>query len=286
MQIGVIGGSGLYSVEGGGNGEFLFPTTPYGEIPGGIFRLPGEEHELFFLPRHGKHHTLLPSEINYRANLFALKSLGVQKVISVSAVGSLQEEIAPGDFVLPDQYIDRTLGLRAKTFFGNGIVGHALFADPACASLREHVAGALGKIGVECHVGGTYVCMEGPQFSTRAESHWYRSWSETGRPIAVIGMTALPEAQLARELGMCYQTVAMATDYDCWNEKEGDVSVEAVLKTIHQNVSVSRKLISHLFTATIPACRSGCRDLMRTAIVTPKEHWPAERRNELEIILS
>jgi 5'-methylthioadenosine phosphorylase len=286
MKLGVIGGSGLYSVEEGGKGEFLKVQTPYGTPSGEIFKLSRGDRELFFLPRHGKGHTLLPSEVNYRANLFALKKLGVRTVLSVSAVGSLQAEIAPGEFVLPDQYIDRTLGLREKTFFGNGIVGHAHFADPACAALREHVAAELAKLKVKHHVGGTYVCMEGPQFSTRAESHWYRSWSQKGRPIAVIGMTALPEAQLARELGMCYQTLAMATDYDCWNEEKGDVSVEAILKTIAQNVSVSRKLISQLVTSPFPACRSGCTNLMRSAVVTSKELWPASRRDEMEIILS
>ncbi len=286
MQLGVIGGSGLYSVDDGKDGEVLFPKTPYGEVAGGIFHLKRGEHELYFLPRHGKHHTLLPSEVNYRANLFALKKLGVRTVLSVSAVGSLQEDIEPGTFCLPDQYIDRTLGLRAKTFFGNGIVGHAHFADPACATLRAHLAQNLKDMKVKCQVGGTYVCMEGPQFSTRAESHWYRSWSTKGREVAVIGMTALPEAQLARELGMCYQTLAMATDFDCWNEAHGDVSVEAIMKTIAANVATSRSLISRLVSGSFPACRSGCRDLMRTGIITPAEHWPASRRNEMEIILS
>lgn len=286
MHIGVIGGSGLYSVEEGKDGEFLFPKTPYGEASGGIFHVKRGEHELFFLPRHGKNHSLSPSEINYRANLFALKKLGVHTVLSVSAVGSLQKDIEPGSFVLPDQYIDRTLGLRAKSFFGNGIVGHAHFADPACATLRGHVAKALKEMGVKCKVGGTYVCMEGPQFSTRAESEWYRSWSREGREIAVIGMTALPEAQLARELSLCYQTLAMATDYDCWNTEHGDVSVEAILKIIHANVATSRNLISRLVTGSFPACQSGCRGLMRTGIITPAEHWPASRRNEMEIILS
>ncbi len=286
MKLGVIGGSGLYSLAEGNEGDLLFPRTPYGETSSGIFRLARGGNELFFLPRHGKHHSLLPSEINYRANLYALKELGVKTLLSVSAVGSLQPGIAPGEFVLPNQFIDRTLGLRKKTYFGDGIVGHALFADPVCKTFSDLIANELTRMGAKFHRGGTYVCMEGPQFSTRAESHWYRSWSEPGREIAVIGMTALPEAQLARELGLCYQTLAMATDYDCWNEEKGDVSVEAIMATIAQNVSASRKLISQLFTVSFPACRSGCRDLMRTAIVTPKEHWPASRQSEMEVILS
>lgn len=284
MNLGVIGGSGLYSIEDGGKGEMLTVDTPFGPPSSPVFRQTRGENTLFFLARHGKGHVLLPSEVNYRANLYALKSLGVRTVISVSAVGSLRCEITPGDFVLPTQYIDRTQG-RQKTFFGRGIVAHAHFADPVCATLRAHLAQQLEKIGAKCHEGGTYVCMEGPQFSTRAESHWYRSWEEPKRPISVIGMTALPEANLARELAMCYQTVAMATDFDCWNETHGDVDVAAILATIGKNVSVSRRLISQLFTESFPACRSGCPDLMKTAVLTPKELWPNSRRKEMEVIL-
>lgn len=286
QYLGIIGGSGLYALEEGGKGEFLKVDTPFGKPSGDIYRQTQGDKTIFFLPRHGKGHVLLPSEINYRANLYALKLLGARTVLSISAVGSLQADIAPGEFVLPNQYIDRTQGQRERTFFGNGIVGHAHFADPCCATLRSHVAAGLKQIGAKSHLGGTYVCMEGPAFSTRAESHWYRSWGQKDRPIAVIGMTALPEAYLARELALCYQTLAMATDYDCWNEEKGDVSVEAIMKTIAQNVSVSRKLISRLFMEPFPTCRSGCRDLIKTAVITPKELWPVSRRQEMEVILA
>jgi 5'-methylthioadenosine phosphorylase len=198
----------------------------------------------------------------------------------------LREEIAPGDFVLPDQYIDRTRGVRAGTFFGGGVVAHAPFADPTCATLREFLAATATKLGIKLHRKGVYVCMEGPQFSTRAESHLYRSWELPGGPVSVIGMTALPEAKLAREAGLCYQTVAMATDYDCWNTDKGDVSIEEVIRVLTENVGTSRRLVKEALASSIPACSSHCRDLMKSAVITPKEHWPASKRAELEVILS
>ena len=283
MVIGIVGGSGLYQLTDSG-GEALKVETPFGSPSGPYYREKAGEHTAIFLPRHGAGHSILPSEINYRANIFGFKKLGAQALISISAVGSMREEIAPGEFVLPDQYIDCTKG-RTNTFFGGGVVGHAPFADPVCASLREHLAATCRTQAITCHSGGAYVCIEGPQFSTRAESHLYRSWNLPHGQVAVIGMTALPEARLAREAGLCYQTVAMATDYDCWNEEKGDVSVEAIIRLLQENVSTSRRLVSAVLAKPFPACRSHCGDLMKNAVVTSKEHWPASRLDELAIIL-
>ncbi len=285
MIVGIVGGSGLYQL-GNQTGEDLKIDTPFGEPSGPYFRTKLGSHTAIFLPRHGKGHVYSPSEINYRANIYGFKKLGVEALISISAVGSLRKEIAPGEFVLPDQYIDLTRGYRANTFFGGGVVGHAPFADPACHSLREHLSAACETLKIRCHSGGTYVCMEGPTFSTRAESHFYRSWQLPQGMVSVIGMTALPEARLAREAGMCYQTVAMATDYDCWNEENADVSVEAIIKLLMANVDTSRLLVSEVLSKTFPSCRSHCRELMKSAVVTSKELWPASKREMLGVILN
>jgi len=285
MKIGIIGGSGLYQLEEAAPSESIEVETPYGSPSGSFFVKKLGANTLYFLPRHGVGHRLLPSEINYRANIFALKKLGVEKIISVSAVGSLKKDIVPGHIVFPDQYIDLTRD-RVTTFFGRGVVGHAHFSDPTCPSLRRHIHKTAMAIGATCHDGGTYVCMEGPQFSTRAESHWYRSWGlEKGR-VDVIGMTALPEAKLAREAGICYQTVAMATDYDCWNEETEAVSVEAVVAVLHKNVGLSRNLVLKLGLENFPSCDSNCRQTMKHAIMTPRELWPESRRDEIEVLLS
>lgn len=284
MVIGVVGGSGLYQL-GAGKGEEVKLDTPFGPPSGTYYKETVGQHTVLFLPRHGKGHVLTPSEINYRANIYGFKKLGAEILISISAVGSLRQEIVPGEFVLPDQYIDLTRGFRENTFFGGGVVGHAPFADPACRTLREQLAASAKKLGVNCQVGGTYVCMEGPQFSTRAESHFYRSWNLPQGQVSVIGMTALPEARLAREAGICYQTVAMATDYDCWKEDNADVSLDAILKILHDNVDTSRKLVSEVLSNTFPPCRSHCRELMKTAVVTAKDLWPPGKREILEVIL-
>jgi 5'-methylthioadenosine phosphorylase len=283
MVVGIIGGSGLYQL-GTGAAETIKMETPFGTPSGPLYKTQIGGNTAYFLARHGEHHTLTPSEVNYRANIYALKKMGAKKVISVSAVGSLREPIVPGHLVLPDQYLDLTRGQRASTFFGGGVVAHAHFADPTCPSLREHIAGIARKLNVTCHLNGTYVCMEGPQFSTRSESHWYRSW-DLPRPASVIGMTAIPEAKLAREAGLCYQTVAMATDYDCWNEGKGDVSLTEILAVLKQNVNVSRQLLSDLLSNPLPEC-TACHDEMKHAVVTPKEIWPEGRRAELEVILA
>ena len=279
--LGVIGGSGLYNL--GVPTEKLVVETPYGAPSSAIQKTVLHGTTLYFIARHGEGHTISPSELNPRANIFALKKLGVKVLLSVSAVGSLRQEITPGDFVLPEQYLDLTRG-RPSTFFGDGVVGHAHFADPACQSLRTNLQDKLKKLAIKVHTGGTYVCMEGPQFSTRAESHWYRSWNLGERQAVVIGMTALPEARLAREARLCYHTIAMATDYDCWNAAGGDVSVEEIMKVLKNNVGNLQRLIGALAEQPPEAC-GNCWKAMEHAVMTPKELWPKSRLSALETIL-
>jgi 5'-methylthioadenosine phosphorylase len=240
LRIGVIGGSGLYEMEG------LIPIaeevldTPFGAPSGPYLIGRFADHpnvELVFLPRHGQNHQFNPSEVNYRANIFGMKQLGVSWIISVSAVGSLKEEIVPGHVVVIDQFIDRTKH-RSATFFEGGLVAHVSFGDPVCGALRTYLLAAATEAGATVHDGGTYVCMEGPAFSTRAESNLYRSWGAS-----VIGMTNLPEAKLAREASISYATLAMSTDYDCWREGHDDVTVEQVVKTLNDNGHLSQRII-------------------------------------------
>jgi 5'-methylthioadenosine phosphorylase len=241
--IGVIGGSGLYQMAGLENVRQVEVKTPFGKPSDKFVRGVLDGVEFLFLPRHGKGHRWLPTEVNSRANIFAMKKLGVERIISVSAVGSLREEIAPGHVVVPDQFIDRTTQ-RPSTFFGKGIVGHVSLADPFCKDLAAKLANAATQEGAKVHARGTYLCMEGPQFSTRAESHLYRGWGA-----AVIGMTNLQEAKLAREAEICFATLALATDYDCWNEAVGNVEIEQVLKVLQQNVELAQRTIRRAVTA-------------------------------------
>ena len=239
-RTGVIGGSGLYDLEGFEVLEELEVKTPFGMPSDKLIVGKLEEREVVFLPRHGRGHRYSPSNLPYRANIYALKSVGVTRIISVSAVGSMKEEIVPGHLVMVDQFIDRTVS-RERTFFENGIVGHVMFADPVSEPLRQVLLAAAAKVeGLTYHDGGAYVCIEGPQFSTRAESNTFRSWG-----VSVIGMTNLPEARLAREAEIDYATIALSTDYDCWHEEEEDVSVAGVLETIRKNVANARKVIRH-----------------------------------------
>ena len=238
--LGVIGGSGLYELDGLADVERRRVPTPFGDPSDELVvgRLGGTR--LVFLPRHGRGHRLLPTELNYRANVFAMKTLGVEWILAVSAVGSLRKEIEPGHVVVPDQLIDRTRQ-RPSTFFGRGIVAHVGFADPYCRNLGRVVAEAARGTGATVHVGGTYVCMEGPLFSTRAESHLYRSWGAS-----VIGMTNLQEAKLAREAEICLATLALSTDYDCWKQDAHEVSIEEVLKVMSSNVALAKRVIHDL----------------------------------------
>ena len=277
--IGVIGGSGLYEIEGLTDLERVKLTTPYGE--------PSDEYmvgrlgdaKLVFLPRHGRGHRILPHEINFRANVWGMKKLGVEWILSVSAVGSLREEIAPGHIVIVDQFIDRTKA-RQSSFFGDGVAGHVGFGDPICGALADRVFEAAEAAGARAHKGGTYVVMEGPMFSTRAESNLYRSWGAS-----VIGMTNLPEAKLAREAEICYSTIALSTDYDCWHESEENVSVEQVVAIVKQNVALAKQIVKNA-VERIPADRScACKDAAAHAIMTAPEAIPASARQRLGIIL-
>ncbi|MFA6112233.1 MAG: S-methyl-5'-thioadenosine phosphorylase, partial [Candidatus Latescibacterota bacterium] len=254
--------------------------TPFGAPSDRLVEARVAGRPVIFLPRHGRGHRLLPGEVNSRANVHALKQLGVTHVLAVSAVGIMQEEIHPGDMVVPDQLFDRTRGVRASTFFGEGIAGHVAFADPFCHELSAVVAAAARAVGATIHEGGTYVCMEGPQFSTRAESRFYRA--QVGA--AVIGMTALPEAKLAREAELAYAMLAMGTDYDCWHETEEDVSIDAVLRVMRQNAERANAIV-RLVAETLPE-RADCPCLhaARYAIITAPEAIPDRVRARLRVL--
>lgn len=239
VTVGVIGGSGLYDIEGIRDLEEVTLETPFGAPSDAFITGQLEGVRCVFLPRHGRGHRLMPSEVNYRANVWGLKKLGVRHVVGVSAVGSLREDIEPGHLVCPDQLIDRTLGGRARTFFGDGVVGHVQFGDPYSPELRAILLEEARAVGAATvHDGGTYVCIEGPTFSTRAESELFRSWG-----CAVVGMTNLPEARLCREAEMAYATLALSTDYDCWHQTHEEVSVESVIAIIRQNVATAKAVI-------------------------------------------
>jgi 5'-methylthioadenosine phosphorylase len=277
--IGVLGGSGLYRIEGLEDVQEQELATPFGK-PSDAFvtgRLGGVR--MVFLPRHGVGHRILPTEINFRANVWGMKRLGVTRILSVSAVGSMREDISPGDFVLVDQFFDRTRH-RPDTFFGDGVAAHVLFADPTCADLRAALLAAARDVGVRVHEGGVYLNMEGPQFSTRAESRIYRAWG-----VDVIGMTNLQEARLAREAEICYATVAMATDYDCWHESHEDVTVTALLEVMARNVGHARSLIAATVPRVEPLRTCPCKDALRYAIMTEPSRIPAEARARLGLLI-
>jgi 5'-methylthioadenosine phosphorylase len=273
-KIGIIGGSGLYQIEGLRDEEWISVETPWGAPSDQILTGRLGETEVAFLPRHGRGHRHSPTSIPYRANIDALKRIGVTDVISVSACGSFREEMAPGDFVLVDQFIDRTVN-REKSFFGTGCVAHVSIAEPACARLRAALVRAAGAIGVKAHPGGTYLTMEGPQFSTLAESRMYREhWGAD-----IIGMTNMPEAKLAREAELCYMTVAMVTDYDSWHPDHGEVDITSILAVMHANVSHARSLLEQaipmLARARAP-CPHGCDRALEFALMTaPEQRDPA-----------
>ena len=279
--LGVIGGSGLYDLPGlvGVRRETL--STPFGDPSDAVLVGRLGEAEIAFLPRHGAGHRLTPTEVPYRANLHALKQLGVTRLISVSAVGSMKEEIEPGHLVLPTQFIDRT-SARPKSFFGEGVVAHVAFADPVCPQLHQHMQAACFAAGAQVHTGGTYLCIEGPQFSTRAESELYRSWK-----ISVIGMTALPEAKLAREAELCYATLALATDYDCWHTDHDAVTVAQVVETMNRNVTVAREVIRNaaLALTRLGPRRCGCGQALDAAVMTAPKQIPPAARERLSLLL-
>lgn len=278
-RIGVIGGSGLYGMEGLENIREVSIDTPFGAPSDAYIIGTLHDRELVFLPRHGRGHRISPSALNSRANIHGFKQLGVEWVLSVSAVGSMREDIHPGDLVLPDQFFDRTRG-RVSSFFDRDVVVHVTFADPTCAQLGQSVYEAACKTEARVHAGGTYICIEGPQFSTRAESRIYRQWG-----VDVIGMTNLPEARLAREAELCYVTIAMATDYDCWHESADDVDVEAILALLHRNATLAQDVIRHV-VPNLPRERScPCAKALQYAIITAPELIPAAARERFELLL-
>jgi 5'-methylthioadenosine phosphorylase len=277
--VGVIGGSGLYQMQGLEKVREVEVKTPFGRPSEKFIKGMVGETEMVFLPRHGKGHRWLPTEVNFRANIFAMKKLGVERIVSVSAVGSLRQEIAPGDIVVPDQFIDRTTQ-RPSTFFGKGIVAHVSLADPFCKDLSEILATAATSEGGKVHSRGTYLCMEGPQFSTRAESRLYRSWDAD-----VIGMTNLQEAKLAREAEICFGTLALATDYDCWNQAAGDVEIENVLTVLRQNVALAQKTIRRAVTLLTDSRTCACAASLKDAIITERSRIPKKIRLDLRPII-
>lgn len=277
--VGIIGGSGLYQIEGLTDVDEIRVETPFGEPsdPFIVGKLEGKK--IVFLPRHGKGHRYLPHEINYRANIFAFKKLNVKRIISLTAVGSMKEDIKPMDMVLIDQFYDRTKN-RLCTFFGDGIAAHVSFNKPTCGELTDLIYDACQKIGVKIHKGGTYLCMEGPQFSTLAESLNYRKMG-----VHVIGMTNLTEAKLAREAEICYSTLALVTDYDCWHEEEEAVSVGTILEYLKTNAVNAKKIIKTV-VPNIPETRScSCKDALKYAIITDPDYIPEKKKNELEPII-
>ncbi|MDP9364473.1 MAG: S-methyl-5'-thioadenosine phosphorylase [Chloroflexota bacterium] len=277
-RLGVIGGSGVYNLAAVDGGEEIPVETPFGRpsSPPRLGRVGSTE--VVFIARHGAGHVFSPTELPYRANIYALKSLGVTHLVSLSAVGSLREELPPRSLVLPDQIVDRTL-LRPRTFFDGGVVAHVGIADPFCGVLRASVAAAARAEDRPVHEGGVYVCIEGPQFSTRAESELYRSWGST-----VIGMTAMPEARLAREAELCYATLALVTDYDVWHEEEEAVTVELVLSHLHANAVAAGAVVARLADSGLPERSCGCGDALRHAIVTSPDRIDAEQRARLGVI--
>jgi len=277
--VGVIGGSGLYEIEGLTGIERVAVDTPFGAPSDEFLTGTLDDTLMVFLPRHGRGHKVTPSEINYRANIYGMKKLGVERLISVSAVGSMREDIKPGDMVIVDQFFDRT-SKRVSSFFGNGAVGHVEFADPVCPHLAGTLYDASVRAGAKVHKGGTYICIEGPHFSTKAESKIYRQWG-----VDVIGMTNIPESKLAREAEICYATVALSTDYDCWHEGEESVTVDMILETLGNNVAMARSIIKTVVPMIGNVRECGCAEAMEYALLTEKDAIPEKTRRDLDLII-
>ena len=281
-MLGIIGGSGLYQIDGLANTRWIEVASPFGKPSDSVLTGELDGLKLAFLPRHGRGHKLPPGEINYRANIDALKRLGVTDIVSVSAVGSLKENLKPGDFVLVNQFIDRSFA-RVKSFFGSGLVAHVSMAHPVCGRLGDTIASAAQtQLSITLARGGTYVVMEGPQFSTKAESELYRSWGA-----AVIGMTNMPEAKLAREAELCYATIAMVTDFDCWHPDHDHVTVKAVIKVLLANAEKARSLVKAV-AAALPrrraACAQGCDRALEYALITPPDGRDPDMIKKLDAV--
>lgn len=279
VKIAIIGGSGIYDIEAIKDVDTIQVDTPYGQTSDKIITGTLEGARIAFLPRHGRGHKIAPSELNFRANIYALKKIGVEQILSISAVGSLKQELKPRDFVIPDQLFDRTKQ-RVSTFFNEGIVAHVGFADPFCPELSKLAFKAAADVGITVHKGGTYVCMEGPQFSTRAESNVYRQLG-----FSIIGMTALPEAKLAREAEICYTTVALVTDYDVWKEDE-DVSVEKVIANLTANSENAKKFILKIIPMMNRALDCPCPGALANAIITDPDAMPKDALEKVKLLIS
>lgn len=279
-KLGIIGGSGIYAFDDMRAAARHDISTPYGTPSGPILEGRHGEVEILFLPRHGEGHRFSPSEIPYRANVYALKQLGATHLVSFSAVGSLKEELPPRTLVLPDQIIDRTVA-RARTFFEEGVVAHVGLADPYCSSMQASLSTAATAANVDVESGGTYVCIEGPQFSTRAESELYRSWGAS-----VIGMTAMPEARLAREAELCYAAVAMVTDYDVWHQGAADVTVEEVISNMQANGAAARAILQQFCREGLPDRTCNCQQALQGAIMTSAVAIPDEARRRLDLLVA
>jgi 5'-methylthioadenosine phosphorylase len=277
--IGIIGGSGLYELDGLEDIRWRRVRTPFGDPSDEYCVGRFEGRPVVFLARHGRGHRLTPTELNFRANVWGFKALGAGWVVSVSAVGSMREALRPLDLVIPDQFLDATKR-RASSFFGDGIVAHVGMADPVCPDLASALEKAARDSGATVHRGGTYVCIEGPQFSTKAESRVYRSWG-----VDVIGMTNMPEAKLAREAELCYATLALVTDYDVWHESHESVSVESVIQNLLRNVATARQVLRRLIPVVGPPRTCPCPDLLRSAVITNPAHFPLAARRRLDLLI-
>lgn len=278
-RIGVIGGSGLYKLEGAKIKKEIAVITPFGKPSDKFVLAEIFGKEVVFLPRHDKHHSINPTEINYRANIYGMKKLGVGRIISVTACGSLKEEYKPLDFVVPTQFVDRTNQARKQTFFDKGVVAHIGFAHPVCEDLAKIVHTSAKNKGVTAHYGATYVNMEGPQFSTLAESNLYRSWG-----MGIIGMTNMTEARLSREAEICYSTLAAVTDYDCWRESEETVTIDMIIANLCKNVENSKEIIKEIIKQMPRERTCACKDALKYAIITNKKFIPKEIKTKLKVI--
>lgn len=279
-KIGIIGGSGLYKIEGLRAVKKIAMKTPFGRPSDKFIIGKLQNREVVFLPRHGLGHRILPSEINCRANIYGMKKLGVDRIISVSACGSLKEELKPLDFVIPNQFVDRTNQARKQTFFGAGIVAHIGFAEPVCPELSAAVYNSAKELGINIHLGGAYLNMEGPAFSTKAESNLYRQWG-----MDIIGMTNMPEAKLAREAEICYVTLAAVTDYDCWRECEEAVSVDMIVQNLLKNIENAKKIIASALPRISRERGCSCKDALKYAIITQKKIIPEKAKRGLSLII-
>jgi 5'-methylthioadenosine phosphorylase len=277
--VGVIGGSGLYELEGLKDIEFISVQTPWGKPSDDLVVGRLGDTKMVFLPRHGRGHRIIPSEINYRANIYAFKKLGANFIISVSAVGSMREDIAPGHIVIPSQFFDHTKN-RVSTFFGDGLVAHVSMADPVCPVLSENLYAASNRLGATVHNGGVYICIEGPQFSSRAESNIYRKWG-----VDVIGMTNMPEAKLAREAEICYATLALSSDYDCWHDSHSDVTVEDIVQILAKNSELAKGILREVVDLIGEDRNCVCSNALQNAIITSKDSITEDAKERLRLIL-